>query len=129
MNFVLDHTFVRFILVGAVNSLSGLSVIYIAKYLFSADDVSANLVGYGVGIIFSFFLNRKWTFCHHEFVISAFARFLVIFLIAYTANLLTLLFSTNILKINAYLAQAVSILPYTLVGYFGSKYYAFRKND
>lgn len=123
---ILDYTFGRFIAVGILNTLAGLSIIYAAKYFFKLDDIPANLLGYGFGLMLSFFLNRSWTFRHGQGIGRALARFLIVFLVAYLANLVTLLFATSALGINSYVAQAVAIVPYTLVGYLGSKYFAFR---
>ena len=123
---LLNYGFVRFAAVGVVNSLVGLSIIYAAKFFFNISDVPANIVGYGVGLAVSFVLNRTWTFQHRQNAVRALARFLLIFVFAYLSNLLTLLFLVHVLHVNAYLAQALAMVPYTLVGFFGSKYFAFR---
>lgn len=125
---LLNYDFVRFAAVGVINSVVGLSIIYAAKFFFNVSDVPANVLGYGVGLAFSFFLNRSWTFQHRQSAAGALVRFLLIFALAYLANLATLLFLINALGVNGYLAQAIAMAPYTLVGFFGSKYFAFRHN-
>jgi len=53
-------------------------------------------------------------------------RFLVVFGIAYALNLATVLAAIRVFGINAYIAQALGIVPYTLFFFLGSRYYAFR---
>ncbi len=59
-------TAIRFILVGVINTLAGLSVIYAAMYFFDFGIKSANMIGYLVGLIISFTLNKKWTFKNRD---------------------------------------------------------------
>ena len=115
---------VRFLLVGAVNTLVGLSIIYLLKFL-GIGDVVANASGYGIGVVVSFALNRNWTFQHVGPAIPAAARFLLVFAIAYIANLEAVLAMIHVLNANAYLAQALGVPVYTTLFYLGSRYFAF----
>ena len=117
----------RFLIVGAANTLLGLSVIYTAKIFWQFDDVSANIVGYSAGLVLSFSLNRHWTFAHFGPRLPALARFLFVALAAYALNLVTVMIAISYFGVNSYIAQALGIAPYTLTSYFGSKYFAFRK--
>ena len=120
--------FSRFSLVGVINTFSGLTVIYGAKGLFGLGDVFSNMVGYGVGLIVSFLLNKSWTFRHEgEFLQSA-LRFFTAFAIAYPVNLGVVFFLIEQGGINSYIAQALGIPPYMIVFFLLSRYFAFRKN-
>ena len=120
----LQSTSVRYVLVGGANTLVGLASIYAAKWLLTMPDAQANLLGYAIGFTLSFTLNRRWTFRFHGAPLPALARFLVVQLVAYFGNLATvLLFITA--GGNSYLAQAVGVVPYALIGYLGSRRYAF----
>jgi len=116
---------VRFAIVGVANTLVGLALIYLGK-LAGLNDVWANLVGYGICICVSFTLNRRWTFQHDGAARAAFYRYLIVVLCAYLANLGTVLFAIDIISANRYLAQALGVPVYTLVNYFGSKFFAFK---
>lgn len=116
---------VRFFLVGIVNTFFGLSLIFAAKAIAGLDDLVSNMLGYSLGLSISFFLNRKWTFRHNGGVYPTAARFLAAFLLAYIANLMTLYGLRDGAGINSYLAQTISIVPYTVVFYLGSRYYVF----
>lgn len=119
-------TLLRFLFVGVANTLFGLLVIYACKWLLHFGDAAANLTGYLCGLMLSFLLNRSWTFRHRGAVLPALGLFLLVFAIAYVANLVCVLALICHYGVNAWLAQALGILPYTIVFYLGSRYLAFR---
>ena len=85
-------TAIRFLLVGVINTLVGLSIIYAAMYFFGFGIKSANLIGYLVGIMVSFTLNKKWTFKNRDRIGASLIRYLVVIGVAYVANLQTVIF-------------------------------------
>jgi putative flippase GtrA len=121
-----DVKFLRFLLVGIVNTLVGLSIIYMNKWLIGLGDIISNIIGYSVGLTISFNLNSRWTFKYNGNYITAIAKFLFVFLIAYSVNLITVMFCIKILFMNSYLSQAIGVPPYTIIFYLGSKLFAFR---
>ncbi len=123
---LIPETAVRYVLVGVANTIVGLSVIYAAMYFLHFSDALANSMGYLVGVIVSFVLNRNWTFAHSGSIAPALAKFIGVLVVAYFANLATVLALIDVLGFNRYVAQAIGVLPYTALGYFGSRYFAFR---
>jgi putative flippase GtrA len=117
-------TVVRFVLVGMVNTLVGLALIYAAKWFMGAGDVTANAFGYGTGLLVSFTLNRTWTFAHSGPAGRAFVKFLAVQGVAYGMNLVCVM-SLIAYGVDSYVAQAFGVPPYTIVSYFGSRYLAF----
>jgi putative flippase GtrA len=115
----------RYLTVGALNTLVGLATIYLAILLFRANDVIANLVGYSFGLACSYVLNRRWTFASDGAVAPQLLKFLLVMLVAYLANLGTVLGLTRYFAVNRYLAQSAGALPYTIIGYLGSRLLAF----
>jgi len=120
----LDASVPRFLLVGVGNTLAGLVIIYLAKAV-GIGDVTANATGYGVGLVLSFVLNKRWTFRHDGPVLSTLMRFIVVIGLAYVANLAVVLGAISVLGINSYIAQALGIPAYTAVAYLGSRWYVF----
>lgn len=118
----------RFLAVGALNTLVGLSVIFMAKAIAGASDVTANVTGYGVGLVLSFLLNRTWTFGHRGDQWSALGRFLLVFAVAYALNLAVVLLLVRGLQLNSYLSQILGVVPYTVFGYFASRHLVFRNS-
>jgi putative flippase GtrA len=82
---------VKFVLVGVSNTFVGLGTIYAMKSLLGLGDASSNLIGYGVGLSWSFWLNRSWTFEHREHPGRALVRFFAVALVAYVVNLAAVL--------------------------------------
>jgi putative flippase GtrA len=117
-------TLLRFLGVGALNTLAGLAIIYAGKGLFRLDDVTSNALGYGCGIALSFALNRRWTFLHTGAAWPALIKFLASIAIAYAANLAAVIAAIH-LGLNSYAAQAIGIPIYTAIAYWGSRRYAF----
>jgi putative flippase GtrA len=118
-------TWVRFGLVGVLNTLAGLLVIYVLKYVFATPDVAANLVGYAVGLTTSYTLNRRWTFAFRGPHRGAISRFILVTIVAYGANLALVCAALYLVAVNSYVAQAVGVIPYALISYLGSRFFAF----
>ena len=123
---ILNNTLSRFLLVGGANTVTGLSVIYGGKMWGGMGDVSANLLGYGVGLTLSYVLNSSFTFrCQNKNWITV-VRYIIVFLISYLSNLLFVLLFINAGG-NSYLAHALGMPIYTFMFYYGSKHFAFRE--
>ncbi len=116
---------VRYLIVGVLNTIIGLGSIYGGMYFLQLNIVHANAFGYVIGILFSFYLNKRWTFKSNGHVVYSFLRFILVLGVAYIANLYTVLFLNSSYNVNPYLAQAAGIIPYTAIGFLGSRYFAF----
>ena len=125
MKRLIRHSAARFLTVGVLNTVVGLSIIYLAKYLGGLGDIAANVTGYSVGLLLSFSLNSKWTFRYDGLLLPAFWKFTVVFISAYLLNLACVLTAIR-LGLNAYVAQALGIIPYTVFTYLVSRYFVFR---
>jgi putative flippase GtrA len=118
-------TLARYLAVGATNTAIGLACIYASQAAFGFGDVASNLFGYSVAVMFSFAANRSWTFRHEGGALPAFARFLLVLAAAYLANLAAVLAARDLLHVQPALAQLAGIVPYTVTGYLGSRWFAF----
>jgi putative flippase GtrA len=111
--------------VGVANTLLGLLVIYAAKWWARLPDLPANLLGYLAGFAVSYALNARWTFAFRGRHGVAAPRFVLVILVAYLANIATV-YAVLALAINSYIAQAAGIVPYAVIGYFGTALFVFR---
>lgn len=114
----------RYLLVGGANTIAGLLIIYGCKWFLGLGDIKANLIGYLCGFVLSFVLNKQWTFRFTGDALPALMRFTAVTLVAYLANISTVLLLVSV-GVDSYLAQALGIIPYTIVGYLGSRFFAF----
>jgi putative flippase GtrA len=115
----------RFAAAGVLNTVLGLGVIFAAKAILGWADLPANILGYGIGLLVSFGLNRTWTFRHDGRLLPAFWRFGIGFAAAYAVNLLTLFALRDIFAVNSYVAQAAGVIPYTVAFYLIAALYVF----
>ncbi len=117
------RTFWRFIAVGVANTALGLTFIYAARAL-GLGEVAANAMGYAMGLMLSFGLNRQWTFCQRGPLLPHALRFAMVMLLAWLVNVAVLL---ELMRwgVTAVLAQAGAVLPYTLISYMGCRHWAF----
>lgn len=125
---MLDYRFVRFLIVGFTNTLVGLLIIYSCKWLLEMGDITANFIGYGIGMILGFMLNKNWTFKYKGEITPTFLRYIFVLISAYLINLSTVIYAINYMLLDSYLAQALGVLPYTLISYLGSRFFVFHKS-
>lgn len=119
-----ERSFIRYLIVGVINSAVGLCLIFILKMV-GCNDVLANLLGYAGGLTLSFLLNKNWTFSDRTALKAPFFRFLFITVVAYFANLLVVLFLINKAGMNGYLGQSAGLPVYTALSYLGCRWFVF----
>lgn len=82
-----DLTFVRFIIVGIINTAVGMTVMFILYNLFDCSYWLSSAANYAAGSIVSYILNRNFTFHSHERQWKSIVKFTVniatCYLIAY----------------------------------------------
>jgi putative flippase GtrA len=126
LNNKLITEFSRFNLVGVLNTLIGLSVIYFCMHIIGLGYIVSNISGYAVGLTVSFFLNRSWTFRSDKKVYRSLFPFLAVFALAYSIQLLVVFLSIEYAGVNPSFAQAAGIIIYALINFSGNKCITFR---
>lgn len=122
----MNAQFLRFLLVGGFNTVFGYAIIFSAMYWFGLSPVASNVLGYAIALIVSFLLNKFFTFRSSGNGKGELLRFLVVFVLAYGANLAALYAAVEVLGINAFAGQVLAGIFYTLTSYSLSKLYVFR---
>lgn len=130
----MNHSFIRFLMVGVINTIVGLSLMYgfmhVAGLSYWMSTFSGNAAGAGV----SYLLNKTFTFQHRGNVIQSGVRFVLVilscyFLAYFTADHLTThLFSTfdDLKLVNAEdAAVLVGTIFYTVLNYLGQRKLVF----
>ncbi len=124
-NIKLNNSLLKFLVVGVLNTLLSILIIFALKYFYAFSDIIANFTGYVTGLICSFILNKKWTFNHGGQLLITFAKFALTFVVAYTVNIMCVLLLI-ILGINAYFSHLIVMPIYTILFYIGSKFFVFK---
>jgi putative flippase GtrA len=111
--------FVKFNLVGALNTILATTVYVVVAY--ASDSYTLGLVAdYGFGIAFGFVLNKQWTFAHRDAIrASAVVRYVVLYGAVFALNYALLRVAVETCGYDRYLAQvaifAVIVVPIFLV--------------
>jgi putative flippase GtrA len=124
---LLQHSLFRFVLVGLSNTLIGMGVIYIAWRFLGLGDLPANMLGYAIGFVWSYALNRLWTFQDSGAMGRSFGRFALVCAVGYLANLLVLFTARRLMGEASFLPHVFGTVAYTVLGYLGSRFFAFRQ--
>ena len=113
-------------IVGIINTLLTLVIIWLMRSLGGASLVVANATGYTAGFINSFILNRSWTFKAKNDWKKEFVKYLIAFLICYVIQLsfVLLLEKWTVLK-EAYITL-LGMVVYTGFNFLLNKYFTFK---
>jgi len=135
----MKHSFVRFIIVGVVNTIVGLTCMYLFLHAVGLSYWISTFLGNSVGACVSFILNKNFTFQSQSSVIKSAIRFIIVILCCYFIsydlgkNLVTWVLKSNAIfneRLKTDLAILVGTGLYTILNYFGQKLFVFpnRKN-
>jgi putative flippase GtrA len=116
-----------FAVVGVLNTAIGLSIIYYLRTV-TGNEVLANISGYGLGFVISYYLNGKITFSHRIKDLKTFLRFLSAFLIAWSVNITIVLFFIS-QKYFPGLSHIIGMPAFTIIFYLLSRYYVFTDTE
>ncbi|EKN65737.1 hypothetical protein BABA_19131 [Neobacillus bataviensis LMG 21833] len=130
----MKYSFVRFILVGIVNTIVGLSFMYLFLHALGLSYWMSTFLGNSVGACVSYFLNRNFTFKSQNSVSTSAIRFVIVILCCYffsylvAETLVVWLFHANEL-FNESVITDFSVLVgtgmYTVLNYFGQRFFVF----
>jgi len=119
----------RYSAVGILNTGLGYTVIFLCMGWLGWGGVVSNMAGYSVGFVTSFILNKRFTFQSKGEARRELARFLMIFVLAYLANLGALVVLTRAFEMHVGWAQVVAGGVYFVSSFMLNKYYVFAHRD
>lgn len=130
------NRFTRFLLVGVINTLTGLSVIFILLNVFGLSYWGSTFVGNGVGAAVSYLLNRAFTFNSQIDFKNGVPKFITVILLCYflsyslgefVADGAYYLYSTILFINEEEFAILLGSGLYTITNYFGQRNFVFKK--
>lgn len=121
---IISKQMIRYGVIGVVNTSITLSCIFILTGL-TVPLYLANIIGYLFGILISYLLNSKYTFCQQLSYLRMFNFFIVVAL-SYLFNLVTIHMVLSISTGAVYLSQFLGMLVYTLMSFFLNKYWVLK---
>ncbi|MBX2884262.1 MAG: GtrA family protein [Granulosicoccus sp.] len=124
-----DWVFLRFLITGCANTLCGMLTIYVCLEYASMSNIKSNVAGYAVGLVISYYMNSRFTFRFRGDWKKSALRFIMVFAVAYLANLSVVLCLIRYTSIYDYYAHWMGLPFYTVVFYLGSRLFAFRQPE
>ena len=132
MKKLIDPTMFKFLLVGVVNTLVGCGTMFLLYNLANCSYWVSSAANYVAGGVVSFFLNKYFTFQNKERSWGQVVKFIVTigicYLIAYGAAkpVVMWLLAGQPVKVQENVAMFVGMGLYTVLNYFGQRFFAFR---
>ena len=131
--------FTKYAMVGVMNTLVTLILIFIFKTLFGVNEYVSNAIGYVGGLINSFIWNKTWVFQSKRGVGREAIKFIVGFLICYGLQLLAVwvlnehsflgdvLIDFGLYTVSGYaIATLIGMALYTLLNFIYNRLVTFR---
>lgn len=115
----------RYALVGLANSIVGYSAILFFEYGMRLSSTAANALGYAVGMLLSYLLNRSFTFRSRRSHRSAIPAFVIAVAVCYSLNLAVLHALKALTTWPAALCQAAAVAAYAVSFFLVSRYSVF----
>ena len=131
---ILNHSFVKFLGVGVINTIIGTSIMFVFYNVFHFNYWISSASNYIVGGIISYFLNKNFTFKYGSgnlYVMIKFAvNVAVCYFIAYgvAKPLLVHILAGYSPVIQENVAMVAGMGFYVILNYLGQRFFAFRKS-
>lgn len=130
---------IKFILVGCCNTLIGIVIIYFLYNILGLGYWLSSGIGYILGSIWSYFMNKYFTFQYKDKDWGTVFRFIcniaVCYFIAYaiakpmTIKICDTIFPQFSSKIQEEIALLVGMGLYTILNFFGQKFFCFHVKE
>lgn len=130
-----DKTFLRFVLVGIINTIFGTAIMFVFYNVFGLSYWLSSASNYFFGSILSYFLNKYFTFQYKKRDWKVVVRFVVnisaCYLIAYggAKPLISALMSGFAVSIQENVAMVCGMGLFVVLNYLGQRFFAFKKEE
>ena len=123
--------FIKFTIVGIVNTAIHLSILYILTEFFSVWYILSSLIAFLFAVTNSFILNTLWTFkknIKHK-TTTKYGKFFIVSAITALSNLLFLYIFTEFVGLWYMLSQVIAIVLTLMMNFIGNKFWTFKENE
>ena len=120
----MNRQLLRYAMIGIGSNV----ILYLAYLLltgFGLGHKTAMTLLYGVGILQTFLLNRKWTFGHQGNIHGAFIRYVTVYLLGYLVNFSGLYIFVDVLGFAHQLIQGVMIILVAVLLFVLQRFWVF----
>lgn len=128
-----DKTFIKFVIVGVINTLFGTTIMFVSYNILNLSYWISSAANYIFGSILSYFLNKNFTFENKtkgwkpiiRFMINITVCYLLAYGIAKPLVASLLLNSSVIIQENG--AMLVGMGLFVILNYIGQRFFAFKQ--
>ena len=122
-----DQELIRFLLVGVSNTTVSYLVFLLGYHvLFVGDTLISQPLSYSIGIAWSYFWNRKWTFQSSAVVSKEFLRFLIVQIALLFLSTALIYYAVDWWNIDASICWIFVMLLITALNFMLTKRYVFK---
>ena len=131
----IDKTFWKFILVGCINTVFGMSIMFVFYNCFHLSYWISSASNYFFGSILSYFLNKYFTFKYKDRSLKVVLKFIINIAVCYFVaySVAKPLMYTALSGFNTVIQDNIAMLTgsgiFVLLNYFGQRFFAFKKTD
>jgi len=118
------YQILKYAYVGILNTFIGLATIFFFISI-GLNAYLSNVLGYIVGLINSYTLNKKYVFKSKKKDIKEFYYFIISFLFSYLVNIILLFLLTNT-NTNLYVSQFLSMIAFAICNFAINKLITFK---
>jgi len=120
-----QSSFLRFLLIGAVNTVFGYSVFYLISY-FGIYYSIALLIATLAGIVFNFFTTGRIVFLNTR--ISLLPKFVLVYIFTYVVNVTCISILKQYIQ-EVYIIQAILAIPMAVLSFTLNRIFVFVRNS
>jgi putative flippase GtrA len=131
LQFRLTKEFLKFAIVGLINTVIHLIVLFILTEFFSIWYVLSSLIAFLVAVTNSFIMNTLWTFrknIKHKTVMK-YWKFFIVSVITALFNLFFLYIFTEFVGLWYMLSQFIAIVLTLMMNFIGNKFWTFKEDE
>lgn len=125
---MISASLLRYLLVGVINTMVGYGVILFLQLGLGVHAIAANALGYFVGLVVSYLLNRAYTFRSSQSHAKGVPTFIAVAGMCYLLNLAVLQLTIGYLGLSVPIAQGMAIGCYSIAFFVAGRYLVFNKN-
>lgn len=126
----LQSEIIKFLIVGGLSTIVNY-VVFISLHVFLTwHYILSSACGYGIGLLFGYFLNRRWTFTLRSSQLARACELLLycgIYLSSLGLSLMFLYWLVDTLSLQTWLANLLVIMQTTITNFLGLRLVVFRK--
>lgn len=126
-----ENEFVKYVIAGGFSFLCDLCALYVCTEYVGLHYLVSGLIGYGVGLVVSYYLNVTWVFRFRKYDkrVVEFGLFNLIVVAGLILNELIIYVAVDNIEVHYLYGKVASGLIIFLFNYFAKKYLLFNDGD